>query len=85
MADGTLLLGVLLQEGQTPLHRAAYKGHQEAIELLVSKNADIQSQGNVRPSPPCVPWCASLCVVWLRAVTPFPPLVCPRRARRLSI
>ena len=67
MADGTLLLGVLLQEGQTPLHSAAYGGHQEAIELLVSKNADVQSKDNVSPSPPSVPWCASIsvCGVWV--------------------
>ena len=67
MADGTLLLCVLLQDGWTPLHDAAYNGHQEAIELLVSKNADIQSQDDVSPSPPCVPWCAflSVCGVWV--------------------
>jgi len=33
------------------------------------------------PGVPLCVWCA----VWLRAVTPFPPLVFPRRARRLSI
>ena len=65
MADGTLLLGVLLQDGNTALHSAAYGGHLEAIELLVSKNADVQSKDNVSLSSPCVPWFASrsLCVV----------------------
>ena len=54
-------------------------------EVLVANGADLQIKNDVSSSPPCVPWCASLYVVWLRAVTPFPPLVCPRRARRLSI
>ncbi|KAL1496537.1 hypothetical protein AB1Y20_014143 [Prymnesium parvum] len=36
------------QEGYTPLHCAAHKGHENAVRLLLEKNADIAARNNVR-------------------------------------
>ena len=39
-----LTLTVLAPGGSTPLHRAAYCGHSEAVRLLLRHNADITLQ-----------------------------------------
>ena len=41
----------LLQDGRTPLHHAAMKGHAEVVSLLLEKGADIQARDEVRASP----------------------------------
>ena len=38
----------LLQSGVTALMRAAYNGHTEAVTLLLSKGADLETKDNVR-------------------------------------
>ncbi len=49
-----------LQDGRTPLHLAAEKGHPEIIKLLIDKGAKVDIKDNVGPSSatrqytPCV-------------------------------
>ena len=35
------------QDGYTPLHRAAEKGHTEIVSILIGNGADINSKNNV--------------------------------------
>lgn len=41
---------MLLQEGDTALILAAEGGHEELVDLLLQKNADINQKGKVRSS-----------------------------------
>ena len=38
---------VLLQDGDTPLHRASYWGHAAAVEVLLKNGAVINQTNNV--------------------------------------
>jgi hypothetical protein len=51
MASGppTLLLLLLLQDGRTPLHLAAEKGHLDVVELLLGAGAAANATDKVRP------------------------------------
>ena len=42
---------LLLQDGETALMRAAYKGHGDIIRMLLEAKGDPDLQDNVRPSP----------------------------------
>ena len=37
--------------GRTPLHFAAYYGHEEIVELLISKGADVNTKTNLGGTP----------------------------------
>ena len=37
----------VLQAGWTPLHRAAYDGHYEAVKLLIDLGATVDAKDNV--------------------------------------
>jgi ankyrin repeat protein len=40
-----------LQYGQTPLHNAAFKGHDKVVEVLVRSGADVNAADKVRHFP----------------------------------
>ena len=37
-----------MQSGTTPLHRAAFKGHEAVIKVLVAAKANVHARDNVR-------------------------------------
>lgn len=45
------LLNVIDQGGYTPLHKAAYNGHVEIVEYLISKGADLNARSNSGSTP----------------------------------
>lgn len=45
------LLNVIDQGGYTPLHKAAYNGHVEIVEYLISKGADLNALSNSGSTP----------------------------------
>jgi hypothetical protein len=48
------LLGLLLQTGSTPLHRAALNGQVEVVRLLLAAGAAVDAANEVRqPHPAC--------------------------------
>jgi hypothetical protein len=44
-------LGLLLQWGWTPLHRAAWSGHKEVVRQLLRAGATVEAVEKVIPSP----------------------------------
>ena len=38
---------MFLQDGKTPLHRAAYLGREEAVRMLLEAGADREAKNNV--------------------------------------
>jgi ankyrin repeat protein len=44
-------LGLLLQEGKTPLYSAAKYGHKEVVGLLLGAGAAVDAADKVRPRP----------------------------------
>ena len=49
---------------------AALNGHENMVEVLVAKKADIQSKNNVSPSSPLACPGVPLCVVWRSPMAP---------------
>ena len=45
---------LLLQGGQTALHRACWKGHLEVVKHLLNNNADISATDNVSDYVVCL-------------------------------
>jgi ankyrin repeat protein len=47
----SIALPLWLQYGQTPLHNAAFKGHDKVVEVLVRSGADVNAADKVRHFP----------------------------------
>jgi ankyrin repeat protein len=52
LLDGQpVLISSVDENGTTPLHRAAARGHRGVLEILLAKNADVNAKDNVGCSP----------------------------------
>ena len=51
LRDHPELVSTKITNGHTPLHDAAYRGHENVVELLLAKGADVNAKGNSDRTP----------------------------------
>ena len=63
-----------MQNGFTPLHKAAWKGHQTVVTALIAAGADVNAKNNVRRCPLRVAVLPAGCRMHLQSLSRDSPL-----------